>query len=561
MSSFTKYDLHEDIIRAIHDLGFEEPSPIQEASIPVILKGEDVVGQAQTGTGKTAAFGIPVIERVTDAPVVQALILTPTRELAIQVSGELKKLSKYKKIKTLPIYGGQSIGHQIKALKQGVQVVIGTPGRILDHLRRRTLKLNEVKMMVLDEADEMLDMGFIDDIEAILRQMSPERQTLLFSATMPDVIKKLTYRYMNKPKWVSISHSEVVAPLINQFYYKVLEKNKLEGLCRILDSQDIDLGIIFCRTKRGVDELSEALQTRGYLTDGLHGDLSQAQRDRVMKAFRDMDIELLIATDVAARGIDVGNVTHVINYDVPQDPESYVHRIGRTGRAGKTGLAITLVTPREMSHLRSIEEKIKHPLESKGLPRLEEISARKKALWKRKIVEQIEKGQTDDVYQQLFAAITSELEEHYDLRKICSALLNIAFSDTLPVHEESYEFGETGASKGMVRFFMNVGRNVNLNPQILMREIADLVGISTNVIGRIDIFDKFTFVEVPKEEAPFVYETLKHAKINGSRVVMEPAKPRSDRTEKTTERTRRMKKPYADMNREKGDVHRKRYRR
>lgn len=482
MSSFTKYDLHEDIIRAIHDLGFEEPSPIQEASIPVILKGEDVVGQAQTGTGKTAAFGIPVIERVTDAPVVQALILTPTRELAIQVSGELKKLSKYKKIKTLPIYGGQSIGHQIKALKQGVQVVIGTPGRILDHLRRRTLKLNEVKMMVLDEADEMLDMGFIDDIEAILRQMSPERQTLLFSATMPDVIKKLTYRYMNKPKWVSISHSEVVAPLINQFYYKVLEKNKLEGLCRILDSQDIDLGIIFCRTKRGVDELSEALQTRGYLTDGLHGDLSQAQRDRVMKAFRDMDIELLIATDVAARGIDVGNVTHVINYDVPQDPESYVHRIGRTGRAGKTGLAITLVTPREMSHLRSIEEKIKHPLESKGLPRLEEISARKKALWKRKIVEQIEKGQTDDVYQQLFAAITSELEEHYDLRKICSALLNIAFSDTLPVHEESYEFGETGASKGMVRFFMNVGRNVNLNPQILMREIADLVGISTNVI-------------------------------------------------------------------------------
>jgi ATP-dependent RNA helicase DeaD len=523
MVYFSDFPISSSVVMAINDMGFEEPSPIQSACIPTLLDGVDVIGQAQTGTGKTAAFGIPIIEKVTTASKIQALILTPTRELAIQVSGELMKISKYKKIKTLPIYGGQSIGHQIRALKQGVQVVIGTPGRILDHIRRKTLDLHDVQMVVLDEADEMLDMGFIEDIELILKQVQGERQTLLFSATMPTEIRKLSQRYMKNPTVISINRSAVTAPLIDQVYYKVLERNKLENLCRILDSQDTELGIIFCRTKRGVDELSEALQTRGYLTDGLHGDLSQIQRDKVMKSFRESTIEFLIATDVAARGIDVENISHVINYDIPQDPESYVHRIGRTGRAGKKGLALTLVTPREMKHLRSIEAEIKHPIQAKDLPSIEEIKEKQQENWKNQIIEKIKHGEDNHIFEE----VINELSSEYDLKDVAIALVKIAYSDSLPLHNDQvYDFGETGASKGMVRFFMNVGRNVNMSPQNLIKEIAELVGIPGKAIGRIDIFEKFTFVEVPEEVAPFVYEALRQSRINGARVILEPAKPR-----------------------------------
>lgn len=359
MNQFSQLSLQQDINRAIHEMGFEEPSPIQQACIPVILKGKDVIGHAQTGTGKTAAFGIPIVQLVTKQPKVQSIVLTPTRELAIQVSEELRKIAKYKRLKVLPIYGGQSIGHQIRALKQGVHIVIGTPGRVLDHIRKNTLQLQDVKMFVLDEADEMLDMGFIDDIEEIIRKTPNDRQTLLFSATMPYEIKKLANRYLKNPEVISMNRGEVTAPSIEQVYYKVLENNKLDSLCRIIDHHEVDLGIIFCRTKKTVDELTESLLARGYIVDGLHGDLSQNQRDKVMKRFREKTIEFLIATDVAARGIDVGNVSHVINYDIPQDPESYVHRIGRTGRAGKTGIAITLVTPREIKLLKTIEQEVK----------------------------------------------------------------------------------------------------------------------------------------------------------------------------------------------------------
>jgi ATP-dependent RNA helicase DeaD len=527
MAYFTDFQLESSIIKAIHDMGFEEPSPIQEACIPTILEGIDVIGQAQTGTGKTAAFGIPIVNKVSaSSKNVQALILTPTRELAIQVSGELKKISKYKRITTLPIYGGQLIGHQIRALKQGVQVVIGTPGRVLDHIRRNTLQLKDVNMVVLDEADEMLDMGFVDDIEMILKQVQVERQTLLFSATMPPEIKRLTHRYMKQPKTISINRSEVTAPLIDQVYYKVLEKNKMENLCRILDSQEIDLGIIFCRTKRGVDELSEALQARGYLSDGLHGDLSQIQRDKVMKSFRDSSIEFLIATDVAARGIDVENVSHVINYDIPQDPESYVHRIGRTGRAGRKGLALTLVTPREMKHLRSIEAEIKQAIPSKELPTIEEVTERQQENWKNQITEKIASVEGNQFFEQVITDLTAT----HDLKEVAIALLKIAFSDSLPSeNEEKFDFGETGASKGMVRFFLSVGRNANMNPQTLMKEISELVGIPAQSIGRIDIFEKFTFIEVPEDMALFVYEALRQSRINGSRIYIEAAKPRPPR--------------------------------
>lgn len=528
---FNDFQISEPIKQAIKDMGFEEPSPIQEKAIPVILEGGDVIGQAQTGTGKTAAFGIPVVDKVTSDRYVQALILTPTRELAIQVSGELQKLSAHKTIRTLPIYGGQSIGHQIKALKQGVQVVIGTPGRILDHLRRQTLKIDRVHTIVLDEADEMLDMGFVEDIESILRQVKGERQTLLFSATMPPAIKKLSRKYMTAPKTVTINKGEVTAPLINQMYYKVLERNKVDSLCRIIDSEDVELGILFCRTKKGVAELTEALQARGYLADGLHGDLTQSQRDAVMKKFRDSSIEFLIATDVAARGIDVENVTHVINYDIPQDPESYVHRIGRTGRAGRKGLALTLVTPREMKHLRSIEQEIKMSIPSQDVPTIEEVVEKQHSSWKKLISDTIAAGGKET---ELFSPLVTEILAEHSPEEVVSALLRMNFSTDSSTDETGYNFGETGGAKGMVRFFINVGRNVNMTPKILTEEISELVGIPSKSVGRIDIFENFTFVEVPEEVAPFVYEALRYSRINGARVNLEPAKPRPKRERRTS---------------------------
>lgn len=526
MAKFTDYELQSDVLKAISEMGFEEPSPIQAACIPVVLSGKDVIGQAQTGTGKTAAFGIPLIEKINVRDHrVQCIVLTPTRELAIQVSGELCRISKHKRVRTLPIYGGQSIGHQIRALKQGVHVVIGTPGRVLDHLRRKTLRLEDVSTLILDEADEMLDMGFIDDIEEIIKNIRSDRQTLLFSATMPPEIKRLSKRYMENPEHITINRGEVTVPLIEQAYYKVLERNKVESLCRILDSEDVELGIVFCRTKKGVDELTETLQERGYLADGLHGDLSQIQRDKVMKGFRDSSIELLVATDVAARGIDVSNVTHVINFDIPQDPESYVHRIGRTGRAGRKGLALTLVTPREMKLLRSIERETKSPMMSKEIPTIEEVFERQQAQWRRQVEEIIDENTDMDV----FAKMLQDLKAEYDIESIAIAALKAAFSDRFRAVAEdtgNYDFGETGASPGMVRFFINVGRNVNLRPQDLIKAIADEVGVSGRALGRIDIFEKFTFVEIPEENAPFVYEALRSTRINGARINLEPARPR-----------------------------------
>jgi ATP-dependent RNA helicase DeaD len=526
MVYFSDFALHKTIQQAIHDMGFEEPSPIQEQCIPKILEGGDIIGQAQTGTGKTAAFGLPLMEKITGQNAVQAIVLTPTRELAIQVSGELRKIAKYKKVRTLPIYGGQSIGHQIRALKQGVQVVIGTPGRVLDHLRRKTLQLDQVKMLVLDEADEMLDMGFQEDIESIIRETSTDRQTLLFSATMPHEILRLARKYMQDPQTVAISRKEVTAPTIEQVYYKVFERSKLESLCRIIDSEELELGIVFCRTKRGVDELTEALQERGYMASGLHGDLSQAQRDKVMKSFRDSTIELLVATDVAARGIDVGNVSHVVNYDIPQDPESYVHRIGRTGRAGRRGIAITLVTPREMKQLRTIEKVSKSTLESRNVPSIEEVLERQQTIWRQQLIALMD-GEHELAP---FMQVVDGLREEYPMEKIAAAALSLAFSSSIADEaSETYDFGETGASRGFVRFFINVGRSLDIRPPDLIKEMTELVGISSKAIGKIDIFENFTFIEVSEDVAPFVYEAMRNSRIKGKRVNVEPAKPRAKR--------------------------------
>ncbi|MGE5591569.1 MAG: DEAD/DEAH box helicase, partial [Bacillota bacterium] len=350
--AFQALGLSEPVLKALIDMGFEEPSPIQLRTIPLLLEGHDVIGQAQTGTGKTAAFGVPLVEHMQPKPrTVQALVLTPTRELAVQVAEELTRIGKYKHIKTVPIYGGQSIERQIRSLRFGVDIVIGTPGRIIDHIKRGTLHLDQIKTLVLDEADEMLDMGFVEDIEFILSGTPAERQTLLFSATMPDPIARLAKRYMRDPKVVTVSREQLTVPQIEQYFYEV-RGDKVEALSRVVDMEEITRAIIFCRTKKGVDELTESLQARGYLAEGIHGDLNQPQRDRVMARFREGQVELLIATDVAARGLDISDVTHVINYDIPQDPESYVHRIGRTGRAGRTGVALTFIHPREFTQLR-----------------------------------------------------------------------------------------------------------------------------------------------------------------------------------------------------------------
>lgn len=371
--------IDERIIRAVEELGFEHMTPIQEQAIPVFLSGKDVIGQAQTGTGKTAAFGIPILEKIDpENKNLQAVILCPTRELAMQAADELRKFAKYMQgIKVLPIYGGQDIMKQIKNLKCGVQIIVGTPGRVMDHMRRHTVKMEHVHTVVLDEADEMLNMGFREDIETILKEVPEDRQTGLFSATMPKPILDITKMYQKDAVFLKMTPKEVTIPLIKQAYYQVQRKDKEEVLCRLLDYYDPGRALIFCNTKRMVDELTEHLKKRGYAVEGLHGDLTQGQRDTVMNLFKSGHAAVLIATDVAARGIDVDNVEAVFNFDVPEDIEYYVHRIGRTGRAGKKGRSFTLVTGRENFKLRDIERVCHTKIKERKIPSAADITAKK----------------------------------------------------------------------------------------------------------------------------------------------------------------------------------------
>ncbi|MDR3592243.1 MAG: DEAD/DEAH box helicase [Negativicutes bacterium] len=518
---FGELELSKKILSAIAEMGFEEPSPIQAQTIPVLMEGHDVIGQAQTGTGKTAAFGIPIMEHITEARHVQALVLTPTRELAIQVSEELAKIGKFKRIKTLPVYGGQAIDRQIRALHFGVQVVIGTPGRLLDHIRRNTIKLNNVKTLVLDEADEMLDMGFIDDIETILKSVPTERQTMLFSATMPMQIRSLANRYMTSPVQITISKEQVTVPLTDQYYYET--RDKLDGLCRVLDAETNDKAIIFCRTKRGVDELVASLQPRGFAAEGLHGDLSQAQRDRVMKKFREGQLEILVATDVAARGLDIESVTHVINYDIPQDPESYVHRIGRTGRAGRKGIAITFIQPKEFRQLKLIEKEIKTRIIRGQLPSSADILERQREVLKTRLAHTIDQGNFADYHD-----IVADLVADYDSIDIAAAALKLFQEGYKEKQDEkSPSFNQTGAEKGMVRLFVNIGKAQKIRPEDIVRTFAEEAGITGSVIGAIKIFEKFTFVEVPDDVAERVVSAMHKNVLKGFKINVEPAKGRS----------------------------------
>lgn len=377
--NYKESGLDPRIIRAVEEMGFEQMTPIQAKAIPVLLEGKDIIGQAQTGTGKTAAFGIPVIQNVIpEDNGLQALILCPTRELAIQAAREIRSFAKFMHgIKVLPIYGGQDISKQIRSLKGGVQIVVGTPGRVMDHMRRHTIKLEHLNMLVLDEADEMLDMGFREDIETICSKIKNEHQTALFSATMPKEIMDITDRYQRDAVLVKVVKKELTIPLVRQYYYEVKNRDKEEVICRLLDYYNPKRSLIFCNTKRMVDELADNLKGRGYFAEGLHGDLNQYQRDKVMQGFRNGRTDILIATDVAARGIDVDNVEAVFNYDVPQDIEYYVHRIGRTGRAGKKGRAFTLVVGKEIYKLREIERTCKTKIKNRLIPTVSDITESK----------------------------------------------------------------------------------------------------------------------------------------------------------------------------------------
>ncbi|AIQ28945.1 MULTISPECIES: DEAD/DEAH box helicase [Paenibacillus] len=426
MKTFAEFGLEPKVLQAITELGFEEATPIQEQAIPLAMAGSDLIGQAQTGTGKTAAFGIPLISKIArEEEKIVALIMTPTRELAIQVAEEIGKLTRFKGLRSLAIYGGQDIGRQIRGLKKKPQIIIGTPGRLLDHINRKTIRLDDVQTIVLDEADEMLDMGFMEDIQTILKLVPEERQTMLFSATMPPNIQRLAQQFLKNPQHVSVIPKQISAPLIDQAYIEVPERQKFEALSRLIDMESPDLAIVFGRTKRRVDELAEGLQKRGYSADGLHGDLSQNQRDAVMRKFRDGSIDVLVATDVAARGLDVSGVTHVINFDLPQDPESYVHRIGRTGRAGKEGTAWSFVTPREMDHLHLIERVTRHRITRKPLPTMAEAIEGKQRITAERLLAMVEDGGELNEYK----GIAIQLLEQYDSVQLLSAAMKLLTGD------------------------------------------------------------------------------------------------------------------------------------
>ncbi len=419
MTNFSELNISASTLKSIKRMGFEEATPIQEGTITHAMEGRDVLGQAQTGTGKTAAFGIPLIEKIDPKnPNIQGLIIAPTRELAIQVSEELYKLGYDKRVKLLSVYGGQDISRQIRALKNKPQIIVGTPGRILDHINRKTLKLENVNTLVLDEADEMLNMGFIEDINTILSNVPDTRQTLLFSATMPGPIRKIANTFMKDPVEVKIKSKEMTVENIEQFFVKAQEREKFDVLSRIINVHQPELAIVFGRTKRRVDELSHALSIRGYLAEGIHGDLSQAKRMSVLRQFKENKIDILVATDVAARGLDISGVTHVYNFDIPQDPESYVHRIGRTGRAGKSGMAVTFVTPREMGYLRIVEETTKKRMTPLRPPSEDEALLGQQRVAMETLTELVEKNDLGD-----YRALASELLVNLDAVDVVAAAI------------------------------------------------------------------------------------------------------------------------------------------
>ena len=521
---FEEFEIDERILRAVEDMGFEEASPIQAQAIPELLKGKDVVGQAQTGTGKTAAYSIPLLMSIEpELKKPQAVVLCPTRELAIQVADEIRKLAKYMSdIKVLPVYGGQEIVKQIKSLKNGVQIIVGTPGRVMDHMRRKTVKFDEVKMVVLDEADEMLDMGFREDMETILAGTPDDRQTVMFSATMPKPILDIAGRFQKDPYVIKVVRKELTVENIEQFYYEVRPKNKPELLCRLIDIYNPKLSVVFCNTKRQVDELISELKGRGYFADGIHGDMKQQQRDRVMSDFRSGKTEILIATDVAARGIDVDDVDVVFNYDLPQDEEYYVHRIGRTGRAGREGVALSFVSGKEAYKLKEIERYCKTKIKAKPVPSMDDVKNTLIEGVFNQIRQTVEEGGLSDMVEY----IENQLNiEDYTCMDMAAALLKMHLGDSLKdrMEVETVHYDLDADRHGMVRLFINVGKKDKIKPSNILGAIAGESGIPGKLVGSIDMLDNYTFVEVPSKYADKVLDAMQNVSINGRAINMEKA--------------------------------------
>ena len=451
---FTELHLAEDILQAVEKAGFVEPSPIQEMTIPLALEGKDVIGQAQTGTGKTAAFGLPTLNKIAiDNNVIQALVIAPTRELAVQSQEELFRFGREKGVKVRSVYGGSSIDKQIKALRSGAHIVVGTPGRLLDLIKRKALKLNHVETLILDEADEMLNMGFLEDIEAIISHVPDERQTLLFSATMPDAIKRIGVKFMKEPEHGKIAAKELTSDNVEQFYIRVKEREKFDTMTRLIDIEQPELSIVFGRTKRRVDELTRGLKLRGYRAEGIHGDLDQNKRLRVIRDFKNDNLDILVATDVAARGLDISGVTHVYNYDIPQDPESYVHRIGRTGRAGKSGKSVTFVSPNEMGYLSIIENLTKKRMKGLKPATAQEAFQAKKAV----ALKKIERDFADETIRSNFDKFKGDaikLAGEFSPEELALYILSLTVQDpeTMPEVEISRErplpFKPSGSNRG-----------------------------------------------------------------------------------------------------------------
>lgn len=542
---FEDFNFSEEIQRGIKEMGFEEMSPIQSQAIPVLLDGRDVIGQAQTGTGKTASFGIPLLE-MTDASdkSVQALVLCPTRELSIQVAEEISNLGKFKKgIKVLPVYGGQPIDRQLRALRTGIQIVIGTPGRVIDHIKRKTLKTDNIKMMVLDEADEMFDMGFRDDIELVMNTLPEDRQTIFFSATMEKEIMNFASRFQKNPEYIKVVHKELTVPRVEQAYFELKQHMKTEILSRLIDIYNPKLTIVFCNTKKKVDELTSELLGRGYFADGLHGDLKQSQRDAVMNKFRHGTIEILVATDVAARGLDVDDIDLVINYDMPQDEEYYVHRIGRTARAGREGRAFSFVAGRDIYKLKDIQKYTKTKVERKDLPTLKDIEDRYTSTLLNKIRTEIEKGELSKHVNM----VDSLLQEDFTSLDIAAAILKLYMDEKrLEGHEEldMVDFGKKikgrdfresrdsqgkskgRSSKGMTRLHINIGSRKGVSPRHILSALMQETNMNKKQVGDIDVYDKFTFVEVDKKQADVVLDNLNNQRIKGVKVRVEKANPK-----------------------------------
>jgi ATP-dependent RNA helicase DeaD len=543
--NFADFKLSHEMGKAISEMGFEEATPIQSLAIGPILAGADIIGQAQTGTGKTAAFGIPIIEHIEPArKKVQALILCPTRELAVQIAEELKLLSKHKKdVRILPVYGGQPIERQIAALQRGVQVVVGTPGRVRDHMERKTLRLDQVRVAVLDEADEMLDMGFVDEMKFILGAIEAPHQTLLFSATMAKAIMSLSKAFQNQPELIRVVHEDLTVPGVEQTYFEVKEFQKTEVLARLIDIHDLKRALIFCNTKIRVDELVERLQARGYAASGLHGDMKQTFRDRVMNQFRSGRLEILVATDVAARGIDVSDIDVVVNYDVPRDEEYYVHRIGRTARAGKSGRAFTFVAGREMGKLAEIQKFAKTRIRRQRIPSLDDVEEIRHTAVLDK-VRQIMETESGEKYAAMVEKLTSDDHSSLD---VAAALLKMVmekdgkaptsgaaeteFHDGAAVkpgkHRELRSAGEAAprlTPGETTRLLIKLGKKQGIRPGDIVGAITGETDLTGRMIGAIEIHDGFSLVDVPLALAPSLIEVMSRCQIKGHPVFIKPAK-------------------------------------